>query len=100
MGLKKSCYFYPKENQLKCGAILNSIIKNDSWKFEKEWRLIRYVNDESKQYFNWKMTEIYLGCDISSEAISSIKNIIEKNDLNIGLKQMQLSVSGLEAVDL
>ena len=87
--------FLPDEDQLKCGALFNSIVKDESWKFEKEWRLIRYVDDDEKHYFNWNMNAIYLGCDISDESIAIIKNMITQNGLNISLYKMQLSPMGL-----
>lgn len=87
--------FFPTDKQKKCGAVFNSIVKDESWKFEKEWRIIQYVNDMEKHYVNWRMSEIYFGCDAYPETIKTIKNIIEKNGLKISMHQMELSTMGL-----
>lgn len=89
--------FLPADGQMKCGAVFNSIVKDESWKFEKEWRLIQYVDDNVNHYIDWNMSDIYLGCDISSEATAIIKNLIRRNGLKITLHKMKLSPTGLSS---
>lgn len=98
--IKEASYFnfFPNESQMQCGALLNSIVKNDSWKFEKEWRLIRYVDSDEPQYVKWDISEIYFGCDSSYALIQDIKKIIIKNGLKISLYKMEMGTVGLIAV--
>lgn len=92
--------FFPADNQMKCGAVFNSIVKDESWKFEKEWRVIQYVDDDKNHYVDWNMSDIYLGCDISDESVEIIKNIIIRNGLKIALHKMNLSPIGLVSTDI
>lgn len=87
--------FLPADNQMKCGAVFNSIVK-----FEKEWRVIQYVDDDNNHYVDWNMSDIYLGYDISDESEEIIKNILIRNGLKIALHKMNLSPIGLESTDI
>lgn len=92
--------FFPDEKQRKCSAYLNALIKNESWSFEKEWRLIRYNEDGLPQYVKWPISEIYLGCEASEQIEEVLKKIIKNSGLKIKIHRMKMTSIGLKSEEV
>ncbi|MBE5910119.1 DUF2971 domain-containing protein [Pseudobutyrivibrio sp.] len=92
--------FLPKiEEQYKFGAIVTSLVKNRLWDFENEWRILKVTDEKNPLYVPLKMDKIHLGANVSQATKEVIKNVIEKNNLDIKLKEMVLTTSGLASFD-
>ena len=92
--------YLPQKNELmNFGAVVTSLVKNRSWEFEKEWRIIKVSNESNPVYVPLKMNRIHLGANASESTRAVIKNLIEKNNLDIRLKEMILTSSGLASFD-
>ena len=91
-------HFYPTDKQINIGAVFSALVKNEDWKFEKEWRIIRCGDSlPDKLYVNWKIDTIYYGIDTPEQYKILIKNFIEKNNLDIDLLEMQMTAQGLRS---
>lgn len=85
--------------QYKFGAAVTSLVKNRLWNFENEWRLLKVTDENNPIYIPLKMDKIHLGANVSEATKDVIKNLIEKNNLDIKLKEMVLTTSGLASFD-
>lgn|GEM_PF-7052413 len=81
------------ENQKKCSALLNSYVKNEDWRFEKEWRVFSY--DEDKEYLSAEIKTIYFGLNCPEQFKELVSNIITTKGYNIELKQISISIAGI-----
>ncbi len=92
--------FFPRiDEQYKFGATVTSLVKNRLWDFENEWRILKVTDEKNPLYISLKMDKIHLGANVSKATKDVIKNVIEKNNLDIKLKEMVLTTSGLASFD-
>lgn len=92
--------YLPKDNnQIQFAAAATALVKNRLWNFEKEWRIIKITDEENPVYVPLKIEKVHLGANVSEAAREVIKNIIDKNQLEIKLKEMVLTTAGLASFD-
>lgn len=79
-------------------AISNALVKNEDWKFEKEWRLIRFCEDKKAVYFTAKISKIIVGYGATPQTILALINLIKKNDLKIKLALQTITPKGMSLI--
>ncbi len=92
-------YLPKNNNQKKFAATATALVKNRLWNFEKEWRIIKITDEENPVYVPLKIDKIHLGANVSEATRDVIKNLIDKNQLDIKLKEMVLTTAGLGSFD-
>ncbi|WP_161487305.1 DUF2971 domain-containing protein [Butyrivibrio hungatei] len=92
--------YIPNVRQRGFGAIVNSLIKQRAWSFENEWRAIKLDESSDPIYLSLKMSKIHIGANASKESIDVIKNLIDKNGLDIQIGEMTMTETGIESFSL
>lgn len=89
------------DNNFNVIALRNSLVKSNDWKFEKEWRIVKFADNKDEiMFLDIPMKAIYFGYDCSDEDVRSVIQIISKNSLNIKLYKMQKTHMGLKPIKL
>ena len=91
------------EKDIKLGGIINTLIKHPDWKFENEWRAIRYQRVESLEkpmHLPLKVHAIHFGEDVNQKNVDRIKDIIDAHKYDIKLNRMKMTTTGIVSFNL
>ena len=81
---------------IKTIALRNTLIKNYEWRFENEWRMVRFSEDSESNYFQMNISAIYVGWDMDKGTLEKLRQYVQRSLNDIPIQMMYPTVNGLK----